>query len=111
MNEPTPTQLQVLTFWQTYRNEHGYWPTLAEAARARGCNSVSVLGIVQACIRKGLMERSGPQMARNYRVSLLGRTHLPEELKPPEKPSKPGRRCWPIAGTLSEKGIVLKQTP
>lgn len=99
-NTPSPVQLDVLRFWHQYHDQHGYWPTGPEAAQALGKAQVTIWELVAACCKKGLLERSAANLTRNYRLTPAGLEAL-------GKP-KTRRTRWPVAGTLSDKGIAWK---
>jgi hypothetical protein len=104
MNEPTPRQLAILGFWQTSRERRGYWPTMEEAAKDQGVCKVVIFDHVTALIRKGLMERCQLSRIRNVKLTEQGLAFLPgTPAAPPRRPR------WPIAGTLSEKGITERR--
>ena len=80
----TRRQREILTFFETYRRQHGISPTLEEIAQSLGVNKVTVFGHVAELERKGVLVRSkrgisrglqpveaGP--ARGGRVQVLGR--------------------------------------
>lgn len=100
MKEATPTQREVLQYWQDYRETHGYWPTGREAARHLGKAQVTIFEITTTCIKKGLLERTGACLYCNLCLTDAGEAAL--------GPRKPHACRWTIAGTLSDRGIAWK---
>ncbi len=80
----TRRQREILTFFETYRRQHGISPTLEEIAQSLGVNKVTVFGHVAELERKGVLVRSKRGISRGLqpveaspvrggRVQVLGR--------------------------------------
>jgi repressor LexA len=95
----TRRQREILTYFETYRRQHGISPTLEEIAQTLGVNKVTVFGHVAELEKKGALVRAkrgisrGMQpveapAARAGRVQILGRVAagLPiEAIESPEE--------------------------
>jgi repressor LexA len=78
VNPPTDRQLAVLKFWNDFRIENGYQPSLQEICshfsfRAKGAAS----GHLKALERKGIIERT-PKKNRAIKLTELGKKLLEE---------------------------------
>src|SRR5260221_7595482 len=79
----TRRQREILTFFESYRRQHGISPTLEEIAQSLGVNKVTVFGHVAELERKGVLVRSKHGISRGLqpveagpapsRVQVLGR--------------------------------------
>jgi repressor LexA len=95
----TRRQREILTFFETYRRQHGISPTLEEIAQSLGVNKVTVFGHVAELEKKGALVRSKRGISRGLspveaeapaagRVQILGRVAagLPiEAIEAPEE--------------------------
>ena len=95
----TRRQREILTFFETYRRQHGISPTLEEIAQSLGVNKVTVFGHVAELEKKGALVRSKRGINRGLspveaeapaagRVQILGRVAagLPiEAIEAPEE--------------------------
>jgi|SRR5689334_4572492 len=60
----TRRQREILTYFETYRRQHGISPTLEEIAQSLGVNKVTVFGHVAELERKGVLVRSKRGISR-----------------------------------------------
>jgi repressor LexA len=60
----TRRQREILTFFESYRRQHGISPTLEEIAQSLGVNKVTVFGHVAELERKGVLARSKRGISR-----------------------------------------------
>jgi len=65
----TKRQHEILEFYRGYAVEHGYSPTLEEAAQHFGVNKVTIFGHVSELERKGVMVRSAKGVSRGMLVA------------------------------------------
>lgn len=56
MREPTDKQMQVVNFIRSYRDQHGYPPSLTDIGTFLGLSKSTVFAHLAACERKGLIE-------------------------------------------------------
>lgn len=71
--EPTPRQLEILTFIADYTTFHKYPPTFREIGLAHGISGTNcVMGFVTALERKGLLTRA---MGRSRTMTLTKAGH------------------------------------
>lgn len=56
MREPTARQIQVVNFIRSYRDQHGFPPTISEIATFLGIARTTVFAHLAACEKKGLIE-------------------------------------------------------
>ena len=64
----TPRQLEILRLIHTFRDRHGYSPTMQELGDRLGLTKVTVFEHVGALERKGLLVRGAKHKARSLRV-------------------------------------------
>jgi repressor LexA len=111
----TRRQREILTFFETYRRQHGISPTLEEIARSLGVNKVTVFGHVAELERKGVLARSKRGISRGLqpveaevapagRVQILGRVAAGAPIEAVESPEEldlqslvpPGREVYAL---------------
>lgn len=56
MREATKKQLELVNFVRSFRDQHGYPPTLTEIGQYLGIGKSTVFAHLAACERKGLIE-------------------------------------------------------
>lgn len=64
----TRRQHEILAFYRAFCAEHGYSPTLEEAAQQFGVNKVTIFGHVAELERKGALQRSAKHVSRGLLV-------------------------------------------
>jgi repressor LexA len=71
---PTARQLELVSFWCGFTDQHGYPPTLREAGAALGIQSTNgVNDHVNYCELKGLLRRTADRRNRGIIVTDLAR--------------------------------------
>ncbi|MBK7643411.1 MAG: repressor LexA [Planctomycetes bacterium] len=95
----TRRQREILTFFESYRSEHGISPTLEEIAQSLGVNKVTVFGHVAELEKKGVLARSKRGISRGLqpveaetvstgRVQILGRVAAGAPIEAIESPEE-----------------------
>lgn len=111
----TRRQREILTFFETYRRQHGISPTLEEIAQSLGVNKVTVFGHVAELEKKGVLSRSKRGISRGLqpveaeapqpgRVQILGRVAAGVPIETVEAPEEldlqslvpPGREVYAL---------------
>ena len=99
----TRRQREILTYFETYRRQHGISPTLEEIAQTLGVNKVTVFGHVAELEKKGALVRSKRGISRGMqpvetqavragraeiRVQILGRVAAGLPIEAVESPEE-----------------------
>ena len=95
----TRRQREILTFFETYRRQHGISPTLEEIAQSLGVNKVTVFGHVAELEKKGALVRSKRGISRGLqpveaptaspsRLQILGRVAAGAPIEAIESPEE-----------------------
>lgn len=111
----TRRQREILTYFETYRRQHGISPTLEEIAQSLGVNKVTVFGHVAELEKKGVLSRSKRGISRGLqpvesetasasRLQILGRVAAGAPIETVEAPEEldlaslvpPGREVYAL---------------